>query len=483
MDNLPNNNAGSPNVPGPGTGQHPGGPFNVVFVNYTFTYSPHPHRNGQNPQNPQDISGDSPETGENAGPGAGAEGLGNRGHARADGPFHGFVVYGVPPFFDNAIFNGLGGAFAMGEPPKPRASKAAVDALKDVDINNIPESDRTCSICFDPYYEKPVERKDVDTSMIDVTALCKHHPATSSAAENAELDSEEDSGHDQDSESRQPKLTTEAEEDAATYSERQQRESTPSKENQDTSPQSEASEHVPLQMPCGHIFGKNCLKEWLTTSTTCPLCRTAIEAEPLRRSQQQGGGLPFVLAPLFSLFRQSSQNQEPREGQHQTQGGSQQPQPQPQSPPSVSRAATPSSTTTAAPQSVYTEPSVNRSLSSGSSYAVRHHPYSRPTESSTSTNPSSASSTESLSSVLARPDLECDSALLGLCEESGPSIRLDCGHGYHEGCLRTAMRTHGDVEIPNLRSESNISTLASDQPRVRREVWCMRCRRYREVDV
>ncbi|KAK9239281.1 hypothetical protein V1525DRAFT_398352 [Lipomyces kononenkoae] len=480
MDNIPNNNAGSPSGAEPTPGQHPGGPFNVVFVNYTFTYSPHPHRNVQNPQNPQDISRGSPETGENAGPGA----EGNRGQTRADGPFHGFVVYGVPQLFDNVVFNGFGGPFAMGEPPKPRASKAAIDALKDVDIKTIPESDRTCPICFDPYYEEPAEQKGVDMNMIDVTATANKECPTSSAAGSAKL---EEIGHSHDTESRQPKLTSEAEETAATYTESQQHESTGSNENRDASPRSGALDHVPLQMPCGHIFGKYCLKEWLTTSTTCPLCRTAIEAEPLQRPQQQGrfdGGFPFVLAPLFSLFRRTNQNQETRDGQNQTEGGQQQSQPQPQSQPSppVSPAAAPSSATAAAPQSVHIEPSVNRSSSSGSSYAVRHHPYSRPTESSTSANTSSASSTESLSSVLARPDLECESALLGLCEESGPYIRLDCGHGYHEGCLRTAMRTHGDVEIPNLRNESNISTLASDQPRVRREVWCMRCRRYREVD-
>ncbi|KAK9328909.1 hypothetical protein V1520DRAFT_344703 [Lipomyces starkeyi] len=480
MDNLQNNNARSPTGPEPG--QQAGGPYNVVFVNYTFTYSPHPQRNGLNSQDPQDISRESPGTGGNAT--QTAEGFQNRAQPRAEGPFHGFVVYGVPQLFDNAMFNGLGGAFGMGEPPKPHASKAAVDALKDVDLKAIPESDRTCPICFDPYYEKPAEVKGVDINMIDVIAPAKEENTLSSAPEIASLVMEEfERSHDP--ESRQPLLTTEAEEDAATYREQPQHESDTSKENQTTSRQSDASEHAPLEMPCGHIFGKDCLKEWLMSSTTCPLCRTAIEAEPLSPQQQHGrfdGGLPFVLAPLFSLFRQSGPNQTPGDAQNQPRPSQQQPQP-PQSSPSMAPATTPTFTAPSVPQSAPVEPSVNRSSSSGSSYAVRHHPYSRPTESSTSANAStSASSTESLSSVLARPDLECDSALVGLCEERGHTIRLDCGHGYHEDCLRTLMRTHGDVDIPNLRSESNISTLTSDQPRVRREVWCMRCRRYREVD-
>ncbi|KAK9495720.1 hypothetical protein V1508DRAFT_409585 [Lipomyces doorenjongii] len=479
MDNSQNNNARSPTGPEPG--QQAGGPYNVVFVNYTFTYSPHPQRNGQDPQDPQDISRESPGTGEDTT--QTTEGSQNRAQSRAEGPFHGFVVYGVPQLFENAMFNGLGGPYGMGGPPKPHASKAAVDALKDVDLKTIPESDRTCPICFDPYYEKPAEVKDFDINMIDVIAPANEQNLTSSVSENSSLVVEE-CQRSHDSDSRQPVLTTEAEEDAATYREQPQHESAASKENQATSRQSDAADHPPLEMPCGHIFGNGCLKEWLMSSTTCPLCRTAIEAEPLPRPQQPGrfdGGLPFVLAPLFSLFRQSGQNQTPGDARNQPQPS--QEQPQPQSSPVMMPATAPTFTAPSVPQSAPVESSVNRSSSSGSSYAVRHHPYSRRSESLASANPSTtASSTESLSSVLARTDLECDSALVGLCEESGPYIRLDCGHGYHEDCLRTSMRTHGDVDIPNLRSESNISALTSDQPRVRREVWCMRCRRYREVD-
>lgn len=29
----------------------------------------------------------------------------------------------------------------------------------------------------------------------------------------------------------------------------------------------------PVQLPCGHILGRNCISKWLETSTTCPLCR------------------------------------------------------------------------------------------------------------------------------------------------------------------------------------------------------------------
>lgn len=30
---------------------------------------------------------------------------------------------------------------------------------------------------------------------------------------------------------------------------------------------------VPLQLPCGHVFGDACIAEWMQTKRTCPLCR------------------------------------------------------------------------------------------------------------------------------------------------------------------------------------------------------------------
>ncbi|CUM65445.1 uncharacterized protein PRCAT00003084001 [Priceomyces carsonii] len=44
-------------------------------------------------------------------------------------------------------------------------------------------------------------------------------------------------------------------------------------------------EHVPVAMPCGHVFGKSCLFEWLKNHSTCPLCRGSV-SEP--QTQQDG---------------------------------------------------------------------------------------------------------------------------------------------------------------------------------------------------
>ncbi|CAH2352561.1 hypothetical protein CLIB1423_07S02366 [[Candida] railenensis] len=39
--------------------------------------------------------------------------------------------------------------------------------------------------------------------------------------------------------------------------------------------------HCPVEMPCGHIFGKSCLCEWLKDHATCPLCRDSVAEQPV----------------------------------------------------------------------------------------------------------------------------------------------------------------------------------------------------------
>ena len=32
----------------------------------------------------------------------------------------------------------------------------------------------------------------------------------------------------------------------------------------------------PVRLPCGHVMGRNCISQWLTTSNSCPLCRRVL---------------------------------------------------------------------------------------------------------------------------------------------------------------------------------------------------------------
>ena len=37
--------------------------------------------------------------------------------------------------------------------------------------------------------------------------------------------------------------------------------------------------HIPVTLPCGHTFGRDCIAKWLADETTCPYCRKDYGAE------------------------------------------------------------------------------------------------------------------------------------------------------------------------------------------------------------
>ncbi|KAK9456816.1 hypothetical protein V1511DRAFT_456461 [Dipodascopsis uninucleata] len=452
--------------------QRPQGPGTVILVNYTFTYSPHTPQASTENGNDANIRND--ESGSNIPRWTASRNSGGSDAQGHESPF-GVVFYGLPPIF-------TGQNFAAGSPPQHKhASKAAIEALKDVDVNTLPASDRVCSICFEPYYVPPVsastDPKDLIVSHNKEVDSAHHSPELVNKADEVSVTT--DSNGDSNGENRSASNDTNDEET----------DSRPDEKSLD-----DVTQHVPLQMPCGHIFGKNCLKEWLLNSTTCPLCRTAVEAE--RDSEPTRVELPYIFAPIFTFFRPQQQQQ--LQSQESEQPGESEVSNEPVATNTTElRAPEP---TRAVDANFVLHPQITSSMSStpprtqsisagsnvsgtGSSYAVRHHPYSRPFSNNNSVNDADSTSVPSdMAEVLARPDLECASVSLGLCEDSGSLITLECGHGYHEDCLRTSMRAHGDVDIPNLRDEPS-SQGSRSGPVSRRTVWCMRCRRYRDVEI
>lgn len=58
--------------------------------------------------------------------------------------------------------------------------------------------------------------------------------------------------------------------------------------------------HVPVQLPCGHIFGQACLAHWLKDNLSCPLCRVSLADEEDGPANNDENSTRF---PPVSYFR------------------------------------------------------------------------------------------------------------------------------------------------------------------------------------
>ena len=308
--------------------------------------------------------------------------------------------------------------FAGGGPPKKRATQSALEKLRPVDVKSLPEEERRCHICMETFH--------VDGPRSPYVESVKDQDDVILVTEDA--------------------LTT------------MQIDSLPPEEKEEAVEEKE----YPLAMPCGHIFGSTCLKEWLSESPTCPLCRVEVESyveEP--ESTHTINFFPFLAEHMFPAQEHQQMQADPGapEQQSQQQEGDQQPSPQGPplfhfivvgpSPPAPQAQEPPASAPTTAPpaptpsprpqqpQSQYIQRPYNLRTST-----LRHHPYARsstPVPASTIPFPSPPSITE-------RPDLYCAQRGVGLCSHDPTDdslLRLECGHAFHRDCLEGSMLVEG----------------------------------------
>lgn len=135
-------------------------------------------------------------------------------------------------------------------------------------------TDATCAICFDPYQPttEPAAVAEPDPDTERPSKKRKIAPGLSHAAATA---SESRDNHTAPSSAGSASTT-----DSAAAS------SSPAPSSEESGPKylcqcDEEYPHVPLKMPCGHMFGQSCLAEWLRENTSCPLCRVSVaDAEP-----------------------------------------------------------------------------------------------------------------------------------------------------------------------------------------------------------
>jgi Ring finger domain len=321
-------------------------------------------------------------------------------------------------------------------PPKKHATQSALDSLKPVEVATLPEGERRCHICMQDFYVKP---------------LGPRSPYVEDVKE--EGDQDVFSSH----------------QNTLTWNQNESVEETVSKDEGE----------VPLQMPCGHVFGSACLKEWLYQSPTCPLCREEVESyidEPQPTSLPAlgtfDGPIPWFQVPNPPPQPSSTVTEQSDDMQVDPPSTDASNPTQPQFHAQIPRLAfqfifttpassppanpTSSSNTSQTPPQRTPTPSPSPNISRPSSaHTVRHHPYARTTTPTPLSGPS----------ITDRPDLFCAQRASGLCTHDIADerlIRLECGHAFHPDCLQESM-------------------VVGEYPLEQNERRCPRCRRWVNV--
>ncbi|EEQ40287.1 Ring finger domain family protein [Clavispora lusitaniae] len=180
---------------------------------------------------------------------------------------------------------------ALSSAPKPH-SGITLDKFRSLEVLHMDEvRDATCAICFESYESPKKAMADVDTmpsakrrklspeiseqtAGTNVEANTNTGSSTSSATERA-ANTETNSN----AESTDGNTNTDAETGASPADQTASDASAPTP--QYLCQHSGEFPHLPLRMPCGHVFGQSCLAYWLRENTSCPLCRVSIgEPEP-----------------------------------------------------------------------------------------------------------------------------------------------------------------------------------------------------------
>lgn len=171
-------------------------------------------------------------------------------------------------------------------------------SVKEADLGD----SRACSICFDEFdmVEAEKEKSLVDESDDELVVVKKRRidelrlAATSESNSRVQSDDESDSAIPPSNNILESTSIDSTNTDlpntdpASTSNTNPTNTNTPSTNEELAEPKylSEYTgvfDHSPIRMTCGHIFGKDCLSEWLKEHTTCPLCRDSV-AEPTSRT-------------------------------------------------------------------------------------------------------------------------------------------------------------------------------------------------------
>ncbi|GMG20905.1 unnamed protein product [Ambrosiozyma monospora] len=164
-------------------------------------------------------------------------------------------------------------------------------------IDDLLEADRQCAICYD-CYESFTEEKVVDVDEGSTNGNGKRKRDSTDDKDGAEGPSLKVGKTGEDG---TPVATDTESSSSDNQSQIQPKTTTKPKK---TIKEQTISLHIPVVMPCGHIFGRSCLREWLKTHSSCPLCRNKITSTG-RNGGPLGDGATITLPNLARVISRS----------------------------------------------------------------------------------------------------------------------------------------------------------------------------------
>lgn len=159
-------------------------------------------------------------------------------------------------------------------------TKEQFENLPVINVRDLPDYNSVCSICYENYEDESTNilkrGRDGDLEGNSIKKQKSESPAIN-------IDRQQDNGTDGGSEAHPSSSTDTA---------------TPNEEEPPT------YKHYPVKLPCGHIFGRECLYKWSRLENSCPLCRKPIvEPTPEERRDTNASGANSS-AEVFERIRQ-----------------------------------------------------------------------------------------------------------------------------------------------------------------------------------